>query len=65
MTYTIRNVDEKTREALSRYAGEHNITVGEAMGQLIEFGLEYYQQSRKIQKKYPGAHEALENLPKW
>ena len=65
MTYTIRNVDEKTKRVLSRYAGEHGITVGEAMQQLIESGLEYYQQNRKITKKYSGARDALESMPKW
>jgi hypothetical protein len=65
MTYTIRNVDEKTKEALGRYAGLHGITVGEAMQQLVDFGQEYLKTAKKGGKKYAGARDALQNLPKW
>ncbi len=65
MTYTIRNVDERTKERLSRYASEHAITAGEAMQQLVEFGLEYYRQQKRIRKKYSGAAEAMARLPQW
>ena len=65
MTYTIRNVDEKTKEVLGRYASKHGITIGEAMQQLVEFGAEYCRQAGKTTKKYSGARDALENLPEW
>ncbi|MCI0503352.1 hypothetical protein L0Y65_01420 [Candidatus Micrarchaeota archaeon] len=65
MTYTIRNVDARTKEALGRYASANGITAGEAMRQLVEFGLEYCRRQGKIRKKYSGARDALEALPKW
>ena len=65
MTYTIRNVGEKTKEDLARYAEEHNLTVGEALQQLVDFGLAYHEQNRKNPKKYLTAQDAIRRLPEW
>jgi hypothetical protein len=63
--YTIRNVSENTKEALNKHAEEHNLTVGEALQQLVEYGLEFYAQNRKSPKKYLTAQDAMKNLPEW
>jgi hypothetical protein len=65
MVYTIRNVGQKTKESLAKYAEEHGITVGEALQQLIEFGIEFYEQNRKNPKKYLTAQDSMRNLPEW
>ena len=65
MTYTIRNVGEKTKEDIVRYAEAHGINVGEALQQLVDFGLQYYEQNRKNPKKYLTAQDAMRNLPEW
>lgn len=65
MTYTIRNVGEKTKETLARYAEEHRITVGEALQQLVEFGIEFYERNRKNPKKYLNAQDSMRGLPEW
>ncbi len=63
--YTIRNVNLKTREAISKYAEEYGITVGDALEQLVEFGLEYFDQQKKNPKKYLNTQGAIKNLPCW
>lgn len=65
MVYTIRNVSPKTKETLNRYAEEHNITIGEALQQLIDFGMEYYIQHRKNPKRYADVKGAMMGLPEW
>ena len=65
MVYTIRNVSEKTKETLNKYAEEHNLTIAEALQQLIDFGLEHYEQHKKNPKKYLNTQEALASLPEW
>lgn len=65
MMYTIRNVSEKTKETLNRFADEHGLTVAEALQQLTELGLERYEQERRNPRKYMDAREALRDLPKW
>jgi hypothetical protein len=65
MVYTIRNVSEKTKETLAKYAEAHNITVGEALQQLVEFGTEFYTQNKKNPKKYLTAQDSMRTLPEW
>ena len=65
MVYTIRNVDEKTKEIIGRFADEHRITVAEALQQLIELGLENYEKRKKNPKKYLNTAEAVKDMPGW
>ena len=65
MMYTIRDVSEKTKEDLNRYASEHNLTIAEALGQLVDFGLAYHEQNRKNPKKRMIVQEAIQDLPEW
>ncbi|MFN7990760.1 MAG: hypothetical protein U0R44_01240 [Candidatus Micrarchaeia archaeon] len=65
MTYTIRNVTEATKERLNRFADEHNLTIAEALHQLVESGAEYHEQTRKNPKRYKNAQEAMKDLPEW
>ncbi len=65
MMYTIRNASEKTKEELNRFADEHGLTVAEALTQLVELGMEKYEQDRKNPKKYLGAMDAMKALPEW
>lgn len=65
MMYTIRNVSQKTKDDLNRYADEHNLTIAEALHQLVDFGMEYYEQHKKNPKKYSDVNDAMKKLPKW
>ncbi len=65
MMYTVRNLGTKTKGAISAYANEHNLTMAEAISQLVEFGLEYYNKNKKPAKKYASAEEALKIFPSW
>jgi hypothetical protein len=65
MMYTIRNASEKAKEGLNRFAAEHGLTVAEALGQLVELGLERYEQNRRNPKRYSGIRDALKDLPEW
>ncbi|HSB47128.1 MAG TPA: hypothetical protein VLD37_03875 [Candidatus Bilamarchaeum sp.] len=65
MAYTIRNVGEKTKETLAKYASDHGITVGEALTQLVDFGIEYYEQNKSSPKKYLTLQDAMRALPEW
>jgi len=65
MMYTIRNVSRKTKDDLNRYAEQHGLTIAEALQQLVEFGMEYYEQHRKNPKKYADARGAMMGLPEW
>ena len=65
MMYTIRDVSEKTKDDLNRFADEHNLTIAEALGQLVEFGLAHYEQNRKNPKKYMTTQQAAKSLPEW
>ncbi len=63
--YTIRNASGKTKEDLNRFADEHGLTVAEALAQLVELGMEKYEQDRKNPKKYLSAMDAMKRLPEW
>lgn len=65
MMYTIRNASEKTKEDLNRFAEEHSLTIAEALAQLVELGIEKYEQERKNPKKWKGAQDAVRSLPEW
>ena len=63
--YTIRNVDEHTRNLIDQYAKEYNLTIGQTLHQLIEFGMEYAEQHKKNPKKYLNTCDAMRSLPNW
>jgi hypothetical protein len=63
--YTIRNASGRTKEMLNRFADEHNLTIAEALGQLVELGLERYEQQRRSGKKFSSTQEAMGRLPPW
>jgi hypothetical protein len=65
MMYTIRNVSTRTKERLNRYAEDHSITIAEALGQLVEYGSEYYEQHRKSPKKFRDLKSAMKEMPSW
>ncbi|MEW6035638.1 MAG: hypothetical protein AB1529_03425 [Candidatus Micrarchaeota archaeon] len=65
MMYTIRNAGRRTKEMLNRFADEHNLTIAEALDQLVELGLERYEQQRKSGKKFSSTQEAMNCLPPW
>lgn len=65
MTYTIRKVSEETKNRISQFALEHNLTIGESIGQLVEFGWTYYEQHKKDGKKYQNTLAALHKIPTW
>ncbi len=63
--YTVRNVSDRTRKQIDDYAKEYNLTVAQALQQLIEFGLEYVEQHKKNPKKYLNLGGAIASMPKW
>lgn len=63
--YTVRNVSEKTRQTIDAYAKEYDLTIAQALQQLVEFGLEYAEQHKKNPKKYLNSGEAIKQLPQW
>ena len=63
MMYTIRNLAERTKTRINSFADEHNLTVAEAIEQLTEFGLEYFEQQRKNPKRFRNLSEALAEYP--
>ncbi|MEW6748872.1 MAG: hypothetical protein AB1295_04160 [Candidatus Micrarchaeota archaeon] len=65
MMYTIRNVSPRTKELLNRYAEEHNLTMAEALGQLVDYGVEYHMQNKRNPKRYADVKGAMAGLPEW
>ena len=63
--YTVRNVSEKARKTIDQYAREYDITIANALEQLVEFGIEYEEQHRKSPKKYITSKDAMKTLPEW
>ena len=62
MMYTIRNLPKKTKKQIGEYATEHGTTVADALSQLVEFGLLYYEQNRPAGKKYADILMAVNEL---
>ena len=62
--YTVRNVSEKTRKLIDDYAKEYDLTIAQALQQLVEYGTEYAEQHRKNSKKYLNSQEALKQIPR-
>ena len=58
--FAIRNVDDATREFILEYAEEHNITVAEALKEIILLVQEHL--GEKPKKKYKSVFEVYEKL---
>ncbi len=60
--YTIRNLNDQTKEVINRYASDHNLTVPEALQELVQFGLEYLEKNPPKNKPYKTLSEALKEV---
>jgi len=58
--FAIRNVDNKTKQFITEYAEEHNITIAEALRELILLVQEHI--SEKPKKKYKSVFEVYDKL---
>ncbi len=63
--YTIRNLSQNTKKAITDHAKEYDLTIAEALQQLVELGLEYLEQQKKNPKKYLNTEAAIKSMPKW
>ena len=59
--YTIRDLDEKTKDAIQSYAREHDVNVAEAVKELVFFGLQHIRHTKK-EKKYSSIFEVQKRL---
>jgi hypothetical protein len=50
MAYTIRNLDEKTKETVQEYAQKHNLNIAEAMRELVLLGVQHMQHTKNKNK---------------
>ncbi|MBU0591750.1 hypothetical protein KKF81_06920 [Candidatus Micrarchaeota archaeon] len=58
--FAIRNVDDGTKEFITKYAEEHNITIAEALREIILLVQEHI--SEKPKKKYKSIFEIYEKV---
>lgn len=59
--FAIRDVDERTKRAIHAYAQTHDVTVAEAIRDLVFFGLQHIKHKKK-EKKYKSIFEVLDKL---
>lgn len=55
--FAVRNLDEKTIEAIQEYAHERRLNTAEAVRDLIFFGLQHIRHTKK-EKKYKSIFDA-------
>lgn len=59
--FAVRNLDEKTRETIYKYATEHRINTAEAVKELIFYGMQHIRHTKK-EKKYESIFDVYEKL---
>ena len=59
--YTIRDMDQKTKESVQTYAHEHDLNVAEALRDLVFFGLQHIKHRQK-EKKYASIFKVQKKL---
>lgn len=59
--YTIRGMDQKTKNAIQRYAHKHKLKIAQAISQLVALAVEHIQHTKK-EKKYKSLFDAYEEL---
>ena len=58
--YTIRNMDEKTRKEIQNYAHEHDVSIGEALRELIMIAMKSLRKEEG--KKYKSIFDVYEKI---
>ena len=59
--FAIRNVDEETKRAIQEYAHSNDITIAEAVRDLVFYGLQHIEHTRK-EKKYKSIFDVYDKL---
>ena len=59
--FAVRNLDEKTKHAIQQYADDKDVTIAEAIRDLIFFGLQHLKHAIK-EKKYSSFREVYDKL---
>ena len=59
--YTVRNLDEKTKEVIAEYAESHDLNMGQAISQLVRLAVENLQHKKK-EKRFKNLAELYEHL---
>ena len=60
-TYTIRDLDDKTKEVVHHYAQEHDLNIADAIRELVFLALQHLQHSKK-EKKYGSFFEMYDKI---
>ncbi len=59
--FAIRDVDENTKKAIRDYAQSKNITIAEAIRDLVFFGLQHVKHTKK-EKKYKSIFDTYDKV---
>jgi hypothetical protein len=59
--FAVRKLDEKTRYAIQEYAEENDVTIADAIRDLVFYGLQHIKHTKK-EKKYSSFRDVYDKL---
>ena len=60
--FAIRNVDEKTREFICKYASENDVNISEALQEIIVLVQEHLKEKEQQKKKYKSIFDTYDRI---